>query len=99
MKNYSPSPMQPITMKSGTMSSSTLTVSNWAGESFVHGVGSKDLLRSLWHGEQGQDLIEYSLLLAFVCLSGAAMFIGMGTTTSALWGIVNSRLAAANQAS
>ena len=49
--------------------------------------------------EEGQDLIEYSLLLAFVCLSGAAMFIGMGQTTSQLWGIVNSRLAAANQSS
>ena len=49
--------------------------------------------------EQGQDLVEYSLLLAFVCLVGAAMFIAMGGTTSNLWGIVNSRLAAANQSS
>lgn len=52
-----------------------------------------------WKNEDGQDLIEYSLLLAFVCLSGAAMFIGMGRTTSGLWSIVNSRLAAANQSS
>lgn len=51
------------------------------------------------HRDEGQDLIEYSLLLAFVCLSGAAMFIAMGTTVSNLWGIVNSRLAAANQSS
>jgi Flp pilus assembly pilin Flp len=49
--------------------------------------------------EEGQDLVEYSLLLAAVCLAGAAMFIGMGATTSGLWGIVNSRLAAANQGS
>lgn len=49
--------------------------------------------------DHGQDLIEYSLLLAFVCLSGAAMFIGMGRTTTGLWSIVNSRLAAANQGS
>ena len=49
--------------------------------------------------EQGQDLVEYSLLLAFVCLSGAALFIGMGRTTSGLWSIVNTRLASANQAS
>ena len=52
-----------------------------------------------WQDEDGQDLIEYSLLLAFICLSGAAMFIGMGQTTSGLWSIVNSRLAAANQSS
>jgi len=49
--------------------------------------------------EDGQDLVEYSLLLAFVCLAGAAAFIGMSGTTSSIWGIVNSRLAASNQVS
>jgi Flp pilus assembly pilin Flp len=28
--------------------------------------------------EQGQDLIEYTLLLAFVCLASAALFISVG---------------------
>jgi Flp pilus assembly pilin Flp len=46
--------------------------------------------------ERGQDLVEYSLLLAFVCLAGAATVIGMGTTISGIWSIANSRLAAAN---
>ena len=54
---------------------------------------------NFWRNEQAQDLIEYSLLLAFVCLSGAAMFISMGQLTSSIWGIVNSRLAASNNAS
>jgi Flp pilus assembly pilin Flp len=49
--------------------------------------------------ERGNDLVEYSLLLAAICLAGAAMFIGIGGTTSSLWGIVNSRLAASNQGS
>jgi len=57
------------------------------------------LKRSFWKGEEGQDLVEYSLLLAFVCLAGAAFYIGMGTTTTSLWSIVNSRLAAANETS
>ncbi len=52
-----------------------------------------------WRCERGQDLVEYSLLLAFVCLAGAALFIGMRDTTSSLWGTVNNRLAANNQAS
>jgi Flp pilus assembly pilin Flp len=52
-----------------------------------------------WKSEQGQDLVEYSLLLSFVCLAGAALFIGMGGTTSNLWSITNSRLAASNQSS
>jgi Flp pilus assembly pilin Flp len=55
--------------------------------------------RSFWKGEEGQDLVEYSLLLAFVCLAGAALYIGMATTTTSLWSIVNSRLAAANETS
>ena len=35
-------------------------------------------LRNLWNDEQGQDLIEYTLLLAFVALASAALFIGAG---------------------
>lgn len=54
---------------------------------------------SFWKDERGQDMVEYGLLLAFVCLVGAATFIGMGKTTSGLWSIVNTRLAAANQSS
>ena len=55
--------------------------------------------RSFLSGDEGQDLIEYSLLLAFVALSGAAIFIGMGQVTGGIWSIVNSRLGAANQSS
>jgi Flp pilus assembly pilin Flp len=54
---------------------------------------------SLWKDEEGQDMVEYALLLAFVALTGAAMFISMGTMTSAIWGIVNTRMAASNQPS
>jgi Flp pilus assembly pilin Flp len=49
--------------------------------------------------ERGQDLVEYSLLMAFVTLVGAAMFVGMGNSTSSLWSIVNSRLGSNNQVS
>ena len=49
-----------------------------------------------WRNETGQDLIEYTLLLAFVVLVGAATFIGMGTTSSGIWSAVNSRLANAS---
>lgn len=53
----------------------------------------------LIHTEAGQDLVEYTLLLAFIGLVGAAVFIGMGSTTSSLWTIVNSRLASSNSGS
>jgi len=50
------------------------------------------------NGEQGQDLIEYTLLLAFVCLASAALFISAGGSVSGIWTASNSRLAAANTA-
>ena len=51
---------------------------------------------SFWRREEGQDLIEYSLLLAFVCLAGAAMFVGLRRETVTIWQNVNTHLAAAN---
>ena len=56
-------------------------------------------IKTFWRGEEGQDLVEYSLLLAFVCLAGAALYMGMAASTTSIWSIVNSRLAAANQGS
>jgi len=35
--------------------------------------------------EEGQDLVEYTLLLAFVCLASAALFIGVGKSVSNIW--------------
>ena len=38
----------------------------------------------------------HSLLLAFVCLAGAAMFVGLRRETVTIWQNVNTHLAAAN---
>ena len=54
------------------------------------------LLANLWRGEQGQDLIEYTLLMAFVALASAALFIGAGTSIKGIWSVTNSQLAAAS---
>ena len=48
------------------------------------------------YDDSGQDLVEYSLLLAFIALAGAAAIIGMGGSINLLWSVANSRLAAAN---
>ena len=53
------------------------------------------LWRRFLQDQEGQDLVEYSLLLAFVCLAGAATFIAMGTTIGSIWTLANNRLAAA----
>lgn len=55
-------------------------------------------LRNFWNDEQGQDLIEYTLLMAFVALASAALFIGAGGSVKGIWGATNDQLAAANTA-
>jgi len=53
------------------------------------------LLRNLWNDEQGQDLIEYTLLMAFVALASAALFISSGKYVSQIWSTTNSQLSSA----
>jgi Flp pilus assembly pilin Flp len=46
--------------------------------------------------DSGQDLIEYTLLMAFVALASAALFLGAGGSIAGIWTTSNSQLAAAN---
>jgi Flp pilus assembly pilin Flp len=55
-------------------------------------------MAQFWSSEEGTDIVEYTLLLAFICLASAAIIMGVGRNTNALWGIANSRLAAAANA-
>ena len=45
----------------------------------------QELMRRFLRAEEGQDLVEYTLLLAFVCLASAALFIGAGQSLSSIW--------------
>jgi Flp pilus assembly pilin Flp len=56
----------------------------------------KHMLKSFLRDEQGQDLIEYTLLMAFVALASAALFIGAGGSISGIWTSTNSQLTTAN---
>jgi len=42
----------------------------------------KTMLKSLWKEEEGQDLIEYSLLVALIALVGLAAFPAIGHAVS-----------------
>jgi Flp pilus assembly pilin Flp len=53
-------------------------------------------LRNLWQDEQGQDLIEYTLLMAFVALASAALFLGAGGSIKGIWMTTNNQLVQAN---
>ncbi len=58
----------------------------------------KKLIKDFLVEEQGQDLIEYTLLLAFVCLASAAIFTQVGVAMKGIWGTANTTMAAANTA-
>ena len=57
-----------------------------------------NLLKRFWQEESGQDLIEYTLLLAFVALVSAAIFIGAGQSASEIWSVANETLSNAKDA-
>jgi Flp pilus assembly pilin Flp len=47
------------------------------------------VLRRLLTCEQGQDLVEYSLLIAFVTFSSTALMINSGVSVSTVWTATN----------
>ena len=53
-------------------------------------------LTDLLIDEQGQDLIEYSLLISFVAIAVVGMFIGAGGDVKGVWTATNNQLAQAN---
>jgi Flp pilus assembly pilin Flp len=56
------------------------------------------LLKDFLVEDDGQDLIEYSLLMAFVALASAALFIKAGKVITGTWSTSNSQLVQANTA-
>jgi Flp pilus assembly pilin Flp len=56
----------------------------------------KSMFTGFLKDEQGQDLIEYTLLMAFVALASAAIFVNAGSSISGIWGKASNQLANAN---
>jgi Flp pilus assembly pilin Flp len=54
------------------------------------------LITRLCLQDDGQDMVEYTLILAFIALASAAALIGMNGSMSTIWSIINSRLTAAS---
>jgi Flp pilus assembly pilin Flp len=53
-------------------------------------------LRMFLKDEQGQDVVEYTLLLAFVALASAALFVNAGASVNGIWRTANGILSNAN---
>jgi Flp pilus assembly pilin Flp len=52
----------------------------------------KSILIGFVKDEQGQDLIEYTLLMAFVALASAAIFVNAGNSIKGIWGSASTQL-------
>jgi Flp pilus assembly pilin Flp len=55
----------------------------------------KNILMRFVKDEQGQDLIEYTLLMAFIALASAAIFVQAGASVNSIWKSANTQLSAA----
>jgi len=53
-------------------------------------------IKNFWRDQQGQDLIEYTLLMAFVAIASAGLFMGAGSSVKGIWATTNNQLAQAN---
>lgn len=53
----------------------------------------KDVLVRLWKDEDGQDLVEYGLLLVLIALISISFVRGIGVTLSAIFSNANTAMA------
>lgn len=58
----------------------------------------RQVLCGFWKDSAGQDVVEYALLLAFVVLSSAALYLHNAEAISGIWGVTSSNLGLAKSA-
>ncbi len=49
-------------------------------------------LKAFWQEEDGQDLIEYALLMAFIALAAVAVLGTLKTNITSLWNSISNAL-------
>lgn len=65
----------------------------WNPQSIEPTLENMKTLLSFLREEDGQDLIEYTLLMAFIALASAAIFINAGGSLSRIWSTASTQLA------
>lgn len=50
------------------------------------------ILMTFWRDEDGQDLIEYALLMAFIALAAVAVLSNVKTNVTKLWNSISNAL-------
>jgi Flp pilus assembly pilin Flp len=51
--------------------------------------------QQFWSSDSGTDMVEYTLLLAFIALACAAAMLSIGPSIDTLWSVSNRRLSSA----
>ena len=49
-------------------------------------------LKAFWQEEDGQDLVEYALLMAFIALAAVAVLTSLKTNVTSLWNSISDAL-------
>ena len=49
-------------------------------------------LVDLWENDSGQDMVEYSFLLAFIALAAVGLLTGVRVSVKGIWSSINSTL-------
>jgi Flp pilus assembly pilin Flp len=49
-------------------------------------------LKAFWQEEDGQDLVEYALLMAFIALAAVAVLTSVQTNVTKLWNSISNAL-------
>ncbi len=57
-----------------------------------------NFLKNFFNDEQGQDMVEYTLILAFVALAVGALYTGMSGNVLGIWTKASTALTNANTA-
>ncbi|MBV8827671.1 MAG: Flp family type IVb pilin [Acidobacteriaceae bacterium] len=52
-------------------------------------------LAAFWNEEEGQDLVEYSLLLAFIALAAVSVLSSVKGSITNIWSAINTNMNAA----
>ena len=55
-------------------------------------------MKAFWQEEDGQDLVEYSLLLAFIALAAVALLSSVKGQITTLWADISNALTSATTA-
>jgi len=58
----------------------------------AHNRHMRNRITTFLRDEEGQDLIEYTLLMTFVSLGSAAIYVGAANSLNTMWGVGSATL-------